>query len=148
MKKLLATICAGAVLGLMASCDDAPGKAKAYNQVSTSSRHRSAYAERRKLQAKQNTKIHASTPRGEKNRSRVLLPKNEHGDRLPDSYRRQRDSDGISLVIDGALDVKRRGIHARRSPQRRPYQGQDPQGFFSTVCNVLLVLRRDRVLPP
>ena len=32
MKKLLATICAGAVLGLMASCDDAPGKAKAYNQ--------------------------------------------------------------------------------------------------------------------
>ena len=32
MKKLLATICAGTVLGLMASCDDAPGKAKAYNQ--------------------------------------------------------------------------------------------------------------------
>ena len=42
MKKLLATICAGAVLGLMASCDDAPGKAKAYNQGINIIRHRSA----------------------------------------------------------------------------------------------------------
>ena len=72
MKKLLATICAGAVLGLMASCDDAPGKAKAYNQgINIIPTPVQPYAERRKLQAKQKHEDLRFHPGGE-NRSRVL----------------------------------------------------------------------------
>ena len=119
MKKLLATICAGAVLGLMASCDDAPGKAKAYNQGINI----------------------IPTP--------VSLTQNEGNfklnDRLPDSYRRQRDFRRYLVGYRRRSGRKRRGIHARRSRQRRPYQGQDPSRSFLRYAIVLAIAaRRDR----
>ena len=63
MKKLLATICAGAVLGLMASCDDAPGKAKAYNQgINIIPTPVSLTQNEGNFKLNKNTKIYASTP--------------------------------------------------------------------------------------
>ena len=63
MKKLLATICAGAVLGLMASCDDAPDKAKAYNQgINIIPTPVSLTQNEGNFKLNKNTKIYASTP--------------------------------------------------------------------------------------
>ena len=71
MKKLLATICAGAVLGLMARVMMLPVKRKLQPRYQHHPDTGQPYAERGKLQAKQKHEDLRFHPGGE-NRSRVL----------------------------------------------------------------------------
>ena len=109
MKKLLATICAGAVLGLMASCDDAPGKAKAYNQgINIIPTPVSLTQNEGNFKLNKNTKIYASTPEA-KTVAEFFAAKMNTATGYQIATADKETSDGISLVIDGSLDVNDEG---------------------------------------
>ena len=141
MKKLLATICAGAVLGLMASCDDAPGKAKAYNQgINIIPTPVSLTQNEGNFKLNKNTKIYASTPEAKTVAEFFAAKMN-----TATGYRRQRDLRRYLVGYRRLSGRKRRGIHVRRSRQRRPYQSQDPSRSFLRYAIVLAIAaRRDR----
>ena len=112
MKKLLATICAGAVLGLMASCDDAPGKAKAYNQgINIIPTPVSLTQNEGNFKLNKNTKIYASTPEA-KTVAEFFAAKMNTATGYQIATADKETSDGISSV-------------SRPSPLK----------VFSTVCN-------------
>ena len=147
MKKLLATICAGAVLGLMASCDDAPGKAKAYNQgINIIPTPVSLTQNEGNFKLNKNTKIYASTPEA-KTVAEFFAAKMNTATGYQIATADKETSDGISLVIDGSLDVNDEGytldVAAFVSKPR-------PLKVFSTVCNrsCNCCPPRSRVLPP
>ena len=143
MKKLLATICAGAVLGLMASCDDAPGKAKAYNQgINIIPTPVSLTQNEGNFKLNKNTRIYASTPEA-KTVAEFFAAKMNTATGYQIATADKETSDGISLVIDGSLDVNDEPTAAFVSKPR-------PLKVFSTVCNrsCNCCPPRSRVLPP
>ena len=130
MKKLLATICAGAVLGLMASCDDAPGKAKAYNQgINIIPTPVSLTQNEGNFKLNKNTKIYASTPEA-KTVAEFFAAKMNTATGYQIATADKETSDGISLVIDGSLDVNDEGYTLDVADSGVRIKAKTPQGLF------------------
>ena len=140
MKKLLATICAGAVLGLMASCDDAPGKAKAYNQgINIIPTPVSLTQNEGNFKLNKNTKIYASTPEA-KTVAEFFAAKMNTATGYQIATADKETSDGISLVIDGALDVNDEGYTLDVADSGVRIKAKTPQGLFYGMQSFLQLL--------
>ena len=140
MKKLLATICAGAVLGLMASCDDAPGKAKAYNQgINIIPTPVSLTQNEGNFKLNKNTKIYASTPEA-KTVAEFFAAKMNTATGYQIATADKETSDGISLVIDGSLDVNDEGYTLDVADSGVRIKAKTPQGLFYGMQSFLQLL--------
>ena len=140
MKKLLATICAGAVLGLMASCDDAPGKAKAYNQgINIIPTPVSLTQNEGNFNLNKNTKIYASTPEA-KTVAEFFAAKMNTATGYQIATADKETSDGISLVIDGSLDVNDEGYTLDVADSGVRIKAKTPQGLFYGMQSFLQLL--------
>ena len=140
MKKLLATICAGAVLGLMASCDDAPDKAKAYNQgINIIPTPVSLTQNEGNFKLNKNTKIYASTPEA-KTVAEFFAAKMNTATGYQIATADKETSDGISLVIDGALDVNDEGYTLDVADSGVRIKAKTPQGLFYGMQSFLQLL--------
>lgn len=140
MKKLLATICAGAVLGLMASCDDAPGKAKAYNQgINIIPTPVSLTQNEGNFKLNKNTRIYASTPEA-KTVAEFFAAKMNTATGYQIATADKETSDGISLVIDGALDVNDEGYTLDVADSGVRIKAKTPQGLFYGMQSFLQLL--------
>ena len=140
MKKLLATICAGAVLGLMASCDDAPGKAKAYNQgINIIPTPVSLTQNEGNFKLNKNTKIYASTPET-KTVAEFFAAKMNTATGYQIATADKETSDGISLVIDGSLDVNDEGYTLDVADSGVRIKAKTPQGLFYGMQSFLQLL--------
>ena len=140
MKKLLATICAGAVLGLMASCDDAPGKAKAYNQgINIIPTPVSLTQNEGNFKLNKNTRIYASTPEA-KTVAEFFAAKMNTATGYQIATADKETSDGISLVIDGSLDVNDEGYTLDVADSGVRIKAKTPQGLFYGMQSFLQLL--------
>ena len=140
MKKLLATICAGAVLGLMASCDDAPGKAKAYNQgINIIPTPVSLTQNEGNFKLNKNTRIYASTPEA-KTVAEFFAAKMNTATGYQIATADKETSDGISLVIDGSLDVNDEGYTLDVADSGVHIKAKTPQGLFYGMQSFLQLL--------
>lgn len=140
MKKLLATICAGAVLGLMASCDDAPQKMMPYNQgINIIPAPASLVQNEGNFKLNKNTQMYASTPEA-KTVAEFFAAKINTATGYTIGVADKEAADGISLVIDAALDVNDEGYTLDVTENGVRIMAKTPQGLFYGMQSFMQLL--------
>ena len=140
MKKLLATICAGAILGFMASCDSAPGEMKAYNQgINIIPTPVSLTQGNGFFKLNKSTKIYASTPEA-KTVAEFFAAKMNTATGFQIATTDKQASDAISLVIDANIDVNDEGYTMDVTTDGVNIKAKTPQGLFYGMQSFLQLL--------
>ena len=140
MKKLLATICAGAILGLMTSCDNAPGKTQVYNQgINIIPTPASLVQNEGNFKLNNSTKILASTPEA-KTVAEFYAAKMNTATGYQIAVTDKESADGISLVIDSNLDVNDEGYTLDVNNNAVNIKAKTAQGLFYGMQSFLQLL--------
>lgn len=140
MKKLLATICAGAALGLLASCDQAPKKEMPYNQgINIIPTPASLVQNEGNFKLNKSTKMYASTPEA-KTIAEFFAAKMNTATGYQITVADKEISDGISLMIDSTLDVNDEGYSLDVTENGVNIKAKTPQGLFYGMQSFMQLL--------
>ena len=138
MRKLLATICAGAVLGLMASCDNAPKTVMPYNQgINIIPAPVSLVQNEGNFKLNKNTKIITSHAEA-KTVAEFFAAKMNAATGYQITVAEQ--GTGISLSIDPTLDVNAEGYTLDVNADGVIVKAKTPQGLFYGMQSFLQLL--------
>ena len=128
--KTLLSMCAGAALCILASCSEGPTKQMPYNQgINVIPMPVSLVQNEGSFKLSKNTAFSASTPEAKTVAEYFAAQMN-----LATGYRitvsDKAASNGITLAIDGALDVNNEGYTLDVTPQGVTVKAKTPQGLF------------------
>lgn len=140
MRKLLATICAGAVLAMMASCDQTPTKVMPYNQgINIIPTPVSLTQKEGNFKLNKSTKIYASTPEA-KTVAEFFAAKMNAATGYQIQVTDGQSADGISLAIDSGLAVNDEGYALDVTPNNVQIKAKTPQGLFYGMQSFMQLL--------
>ena len=140
MKKLIATICAGAALGLLASCSEAPTKEMPYNQgINIIPVPASLVQNEGSFKLNKNTGIYASTPEA-KTIAEFFAAKINTATGYQVNVTDKETTNGIKLVIDASLDVNDEGYALDVNTQGAVIKAKTPQGLFYGMQSFMQLL--------
>lgn len=128
--KTLLSLCAGAALCILASCSEGPTKQMPYNQgINVIPTPVSLVQNEGSFKLSKNTAFSVSTPEAKTVAEYFAAQMN-----LATGYQitvsDKAGSNGITLVIDGALDVNDEGYTLDVTPQSVTVKAKTPQGLF------------------
>jgi len=140
MKKLVTSICAGAALCFMVSCDDTSTKPMSYNQgINIIPAPMSLVQNDGNFKLKKNTAIYASTPDAKTVADFFVIKiKRSTGFSLPVTD--TESSKGISLLIDNGLEVNDEGYTLDVTPQQVAIKAKTAQGLFYGMQSFMQLL--------
>ena len=140
MKKLIATICAGAVLGFITSCDNAPKTVKPYNQgINIIPTPVSLTQNDGSFKLGKGTKVYASTPEA-KTVAEFFAAKLNTATGYTIAVTDKEVANGISLTIDNTLDVNDEGYTLDVTKNNVSVKAKTAQGLFYGMQSFLQLL--------
>lgn len=140
MKKLIATICAGAALCFLASCNEAPTKQMPYNEginiipVPVSLTQNEGF-----FKLNKNTAFYASTPEA-KIVAEFFAARMNTATGYTVTVSDKEVSEGISLLIDETLDANDEGYTLDVTPTGVNVKAKTPQGLFYGMQSFMQLL--------
>lgn len=140
MKKLIATICAGVALYFLAACSEAPTKQMPYNQgIHIIPAPASLVQNEGSYKLNKNTRMYASTPEA-KTVAEFFAAKMNTSTGYQIATSDKEVSGGISLLIDGSLDVNDEGYTLDVNDNGVTVKAKTPQGLFYGMQSFMQLL--------
>lgn len=140
MKNIIATICAGAALCLLASCSEEATKEMPYNKgVNVIPSPASLTQNEGRFKLKKNTAFSVSTPEA-KTIAEFFAAKMNAATGYNITVGDKATSDGITLAIDEALDVNNEGYTLDATQDGVIIKAKTPQGLFYGMQTLLQLL--------
>lgn len=140
MKKLIATFCASAALGLLAACSEAPTKEMPYNQgIHIIPTPASLVQNEGLFKLGKNMGIYAPTPEA-KTVAEFFAAKMNTATGYSITVADKEVSGGINLAINASLDVNDEGYTLDVDPKGVSIQAKTPQGLFYALQSFMQLL--------
>lgn len=140
MKKLIATICAGAALCFLASCNETPTKLMSYNEgINIIPVPVSLTQNEGSFKLNKNTAFYASTPEA-KIVAEFFAARMNGATGYKVTVGDKEASGGISLVIDETLDVNSEGYTLDVTSDAVNIKAKTPQGLFYGMQSFMQLL--------